>query len=349
MTELSGFSIPLAPYIVYPVLVVLFILGGLLINLLLKKYLSSLAQKTRTDIDDKIILYLKRVLKPFIAIGVLFLIENAIPLSPNVADIINKILLTLSLLTLFYFIWKLIFLLLSKFLISHDALGGLSGTIIKISKFILVAIALVIVLENLGVSLKAVWTTLGVGSIAIALALQDTLSNLFSGLYILADRPIRKGDYISLDSGEEGFVKQVGWRSTTIDMASDNSVVIPNRKLADAIITNYNMPKDTSWINIPVGVSYNDDPEKVEAIVREETDRIIKEDDALIPHQDYQFRFEPGFGSSSLDFTLRVQLKRYTDRFNIKTKIRKALFKKFKAAGIEIPFPQTDVHIKNQK
>lgn len=96
-------------------------------------------------------------------------------------------------------------------------------------------------LDNLGISLTAVWTTLGVGSVAIALALQDTLSNFFAGVYVRLDSPVRVGDYIRLDGGNEGFVVQIGWRSTRIRTLPNNIAVVPNAKLASAVITNYSM------------------------------------------------------------------------------------------------------------
>jgi small-conductance mechanosensitive channel len=88
-------------------------------------------------------------------------------------------------------------------------------------------VAVIIVLENLDIHLTAVWTTLGVGSVAVALGLQDTLGNFFAGLYLLADRPIRLDDYVKLDSGQEGYVVSIGWRSTHLRTGANNLVVVP--------------------------------------------------------------------------------------------------------------------------
>ena len=107
-----------------------------------------------------------------------------------------------------------------------------------VSQLLFAAFGLLIVLNNLGISLTAVWTTLGVGSVAVALALQDTLSNFFAGVYLRLDNPIRIEDYIKLESGEEGFVVQQGWRSTRIRTLPNNIVIVPNAKLASAIVTN---------------------------------------------------------------------------------------------------------------
>ena len=119
----------------------------------------------------------------------------------------------------------------------------------------------IIFLENMGISLTAVWTTLGVGSVAVALALQETLSNFFSGLYLLADRPVSPNDYIKLDSNQEGYVLRIGWRSTILRTLGNNYVVIPNSTLAKAIITNYSAPETRMSYSLPVSVAYGTDPQ----------------------------------------------------------------------------------------
>ena len=97
-------------------------------------------------------------------------------------------------------------------------------------------------LESLGVPVAPLLTTLGIGSLAVALALQDTLANFFAGLHLLADRPVRPGDYIKLHEGEEGFVETIGWRSSRLRTTKNNIVVVPNQKLSQAILTNFHLP-----------------------------------------------------------------------------------------------------------
>ena len=123
-----------------------------------------------------------------------------------------------------------------------------------------------LVLDNLGIFLTAGWTALGVGSVAIALALQDTLSNFFPGVY----SRVRLGDYLKLDGGYVGFVVQIGSRLTRIRTLPNNIVVVPNAKLAKAVITNYSMREFQMSLLVPVSVSYDCDPEKVERILIEE-------------------------------------------------------------------------------
>ena len=125
-------------------------------------------------------------------------------------------------------------------------------------------------MNELGVSITPILTALGVGGLAVALALQDTLSNFFAGFYIMMAGQIRVGDYVKLDSGEEGYVVDISWRSLTIRTLPNNIVVVPNSKVAQANVTNYSLPEKRMSLLIKVGVSYDSEPDQIERILVEE-------------------------------------------------------------------------------
>jgi len=202
-----------------------------------------------------------------------------------------------------------------------------------------------IVLDNLGISLTAVWTTLGVGSVAIALALQDTLSNFFAGFYLRLDNPIHLGDYVKIDPDHEGFIVQMGWRSTRIRTLPNNIVIVPNSKLAAAIVTNFSMPDTQLSLLIPISVSYDCDPDRVERILIEEATRAAGTIEGLQSDPAPFVRFIPGFGESSLDFTLICRVNTYVDQYLVQHELRKRIFARFRRENISIPFPQRDVHV----
>lgn len=198
----------------------------------------------------------------------------------------------------------------------------------------------IIFLDNMGVTLTAVWTTLGVGSVAVALALQETLSNFFSGMYLLADRPVGPNDYIRLDSNQEGYVLRIGWRSTILRTLGNNYVVIPNSTLAKAIITNFSAPESRMSYTLPVSVAYGTDPNKVEKVLLEVAQEAIRDGlEGLLAKPEPSVSFIPGFGASSLDFSLGLQVRQFTDQYSVQSNLRKRIFKKFAEAGIEMPFP----------
>lgn len=136
------------------------------------------------------------------------------------------------------------------------------------------ALAVITALESLGVPVAPLLTTLGVGSLAVALALQDTLANFFAGLYLLADRPIRNGDYIKMNdaagSGGEGFVESIGWRSSRLRTMANNTIIVPNTKLSQAILTNFHLPAAAVGMAVNVTVAGDSDAAKVEAALNDE-------------------------------------------------------------------------------
>jgi len=205
-------------------------------------------------------------------------------------------------------------------------------------------VGLIVILENLGVHLTVVWTTLGVGSVAVALALQDTLGNFFAGLYILADRPVNLSDYIRLDSGPEGFVVRIGWRSTLLRTASNNMVVVPNTTMAKAVITNFSLPEERMWTSVQVGVAYGTNPRRVERLLIEIARQAAKEDfEGLLAYPEPSAQLVPGFGDSSINFSLNFQVRRWSDLANVQSELRKRILERFAAEGIDIPFPTRTV------
>jgi small-conductance mechanosensitive channel len=191
-------------------------------------------------------------------------------------------------------------------------------------------------------------TALGVGGLAVALALQDTLANLFAGFYISVANQIRIGDYIKLESGEEGYVADISWRSTSVRMLANNLIIIPNAKLGQAIVTNYHLPEKRMSLLIPVGVSYDSDPEEVERILVDVATSSARDIAGLLAEPAPFVRFIPGFGDSSLNFTLICQVAEFVDQYMVQHQLRKRIFARFREAGIEIPFPIRTVYLKQQ-
>ena len=221
------------------------------------------------------------------------------------------------------------------------AYGTLKGAII--------IIGILIVLSVLGISITPLITALGVGGLAVALALQDTLANFFSGMHILMEKSIRIGDFIKLETGQEGYVDDITWRTTRIRMLPNNMVVIPNSKLAQSVVTNYYLPEKRMSLLISVGVSYSSDPEKVEKILTEEARRAVGEIPGLLGDPEPFVRFIPGFGESSLDFTLICQVREFADQYLAQHELRKRIFRRFNNEGIDIPFPHRTVYLREEK
>lgn len=221
------------------------------------------------------------------------------------------------------------------------AYGILKGTVL--------VVGFLVILSVLGVSIAPLLTALGVGGLAVALALQDTLANLFAGIHILMEKSIRVGDFIKLETGQEGYIDDITWRTTRVRMLPNNMVVIPNSKLAQSVVTNYYLPEKRMSLLIAIGVGYSSDPDTVERILVEEAKKGAADIPGLLAEPEPFVRFIPGFGDSSLDFTLICQVKEFTDQYLAQHELRKRIFNRFRKEGVEIPFPQRTVHLVRER
>jgi hypothetical protein len=206
-----------------------------------------------------------------------------------------------------------------------------------------------VLLSGLGVSIAPILTALGVGGLAVALALQDTLSNFFAGIHLLIEKPVRVGDFVKLETGQEGYIVDIGWRTTRIRMLPNNLVIIPNNKLTQSILTNYFLPDPRMAVSLTVSVSYGTDPDRVERVLLEEAQKAVGQVPGLLADPAPAVRLIPGFGESSLDFTLGVQVREFEDQGLVQHELRKRILKRFKDEQIEMPYPQQVVQLKTDK
>jgi small-conductance mechanosensitive channel len=207
-----------------------------------------------------------------------------------------------------------------------------------------ICVGLLVVLNNLGIAITPILTALGVGSLAVALALQPTLTNYFAGLQISLARPIRVGDFISLESGQQGFVVDIGWRATRIRELPNNVIVVPNSRIVEMLITNYNLPETEQSALVQVGVSYGSDLVKVERITIEVAKQVLAEVTGGVSKFDPFIRYHT-FGDSSINFSVILRVSTFVDRYLVMHEFIKRLKVRYDQEGVEIPFPQRVVHM----
>lgn len=333
------------PWIVPLVQVAALVLGAWLLRVVVLRRLRQLSAKTQNHVDDALVDLVDRAITPALVLGVVAITLGVLRLPQSFRHITNRILLLATLAVVLYYASKAVQLLLNAWLLRRVPTESMRDPIRFAVHVVFAGLAVMIVLDNLGISLTAVWTTLGVGSVAIALALQDTLSNFFAGVYLRLDNPLHIGDYIKLEGGEEGYVVQLGWRSSRIRTLPNNVVVVPNAKLSSSILTNYSLPEPAMSLLISISVSYQDDPEQVERVLIEEATLAADEVQGLMKDPAPFVRFIPGFGESSLDFTLICRVSSFVDQYLAQHELRKRILARFRCEGIQIPFPQRDVHM----
>jgi small-conductance mechanosensitive channel len=229
----------------------------------------------------------------------------------------------------------------------EDAAVPSSTIFVNIVRIAVLAIGVLIALNALGISIAPLLAALGVGGLAVALALQDTLSNLFSGLQLIGSKQISPGEYISLESGEEGYIEDLTWRFTTIRQLSNNLVVIPNAKLAASRIINYDRPVHEMSVLVPVGVAYDSDLDLVERVTTETAIDVMEQFEDPIEGFEPFVRFHT-FGDSAIEFNVILRVKEYANQHVLRHEFIKALKARYAAEGIEIPFPQRTVTFAGQ-
>ncbi len=208
----------------------------------------------------------------------------------------------------------------------------------NVVKGLVYLVGILVVLQTLDISVTPVLTALGVGGLAVALALQDTLGNLFAGIQIIATRKIQPGQFIQLEGGQEGYVTDITWRDTTIHTLPNHMVIIPNAKLAASIVTNSYLPSMEIGTRVEVGVHYDSDLEHVERVAFEIAADVLKTFPGAVTEFEPAIRFRE-FADSSINMAIIFRAKEWADQFALQHEMIKALHKGFRKEGIAIPFP----------
>ena len=324
-----------------------FILVGLLAGIIAEKVvfsrLKNIVAKKQIPGSDIIFSSLQRI--PFIwfLLAGFFGAILSYSLKEDVTTALQKIIIAIFLFTVTLVLARLAAGFVNLFIQRTEGVSAsLISNLVKTTIFILGAL---IIFQTIGIEITPIITTLGIGGLAVGLALQDTLANLFSGFYLIISKQVKTGDYIKLESGEEGYVTDITWRNITIEELSKNVIIVPNSKLASANFTNYHLPAKQLTLTIDVGVSYHSDLEQVERVTVEVAKEVMEEiAPDLIENEPY-IRFHT-FNDFSIDFTLYMRISEFFDRRIGKHLFVKKLHKRYNQEGIAIPFPIRDVYIK---
>jgi len=319
--------------------------GWLIERLILKRILKSMG--TRGWAGEP---YLHNAIVGFFTFG--FFIAGLYAAARYIlheGDIIEQINLSIKILYVIFLTlyFSRAFTAIIRFYTERDDSGFPSSSIlINLIRVIILIIGIIFILNIFEISITPILTALGVGGLAVALALQDTLVNLFAGLQILASKKFTIGNTIRLDSGEEGVVEDISWRNTTMRTIRGNTVVVPNAKVSNAILMNFDMPDSEFNIAIECSVSYDSDLEKVEQISIEEAANIMKLPEYIIPDFVPSVSFYE-FGDSGILFRVIMRTHVYKNQFKMRHMYIKNIHARFKRENIEIPYPKRDVYIRS--
>ena len=328
------------------------ILAGLISGGIFEKFfldnLKRFAAKTRLPGNDLFFYSLRGITKIWFIIAgfygaVISLQLNGI-ISDKISDILQKFLTVLFL----YSVTIVLARLAAGFVnLLAQRIQGISASLLSnLARIIVFVFGILTILQTLNISITPILATLGIGGLAVALAFQDTLSNLFSGLYLIISGQVRTGDYVKIETGQEGYIVDITWRNTVIKELPNNVVIVPNSKLASAIFTNYHLPAKEITLNVPVGVSYDSDLEHVEKVTIEVAKEVMQEIAPDITGFE-PFLLYQNFGEHSINYTVFLRVNEFLDQRIAKHKFIKRLHRRYQQEEITIPFPSREIYMRN--
>jgi small-conductance mechanosensitive channel len=315
-----------------------FVVVGIAIRVFLARRLVRLATKTRGDWDDVLVLELNRRL-PFWALLVgLSVSLDYWPLQPRWSVLITRILSTLAIASVTLLVATVATRLVAVYGPRVSPSVPVSGLTQNIVRFLVITIGVLVILNGLNVDVRPALAALGVGGLAVALALQEPLSNLFAGLFVTIAGQLRIGDYVKLESGPEGFIRDFNWRSARIQTLAGHFVIVPNSKLAQAIVSNFSLPARDTLVTLDVGVDYGSDLTKVEQIATSVATEVIRDVAGALPDVAPAVRYHT-FSDLSVKFSVQVRVREVPDQGLIKHELIKRLQARLSREGIVLRPP----------
>ena len=326
------------------------LIAGLIVVLVFRWTRSPRTEEDKSDVEATVSRWSwRRLVFPVILMLVMLVVEHFIDEQINFTG--NVLKFTKIILRTLIFIasgWAIVMIgngiaemiIASKRLFTRTIDANLVRLISRLVTLVLLCVLLWNTTDYLGMSLTAVFASAGIVGLGIALAARETLANFFGGISIFLDRPFKSGDYIVLDSGERGQVVEVGLRSTRILTRDDVQISIPNSLITNTKVINESAPQPRFRVRIKVGVAYGSDVDRVEEILLS----LAKENNLVAMRPEPRARFR-SFGDSALEFELLCWAFRPQEKGMLIHSLNHQINNAFVAAGIEIPFPQRDVHL----
>jgi small-conductance mechanosensitive channel len=350
MGTIELFGIEIQPWLWAPAVFLVWVSALLIIKKIIYVKVKAFADRTKTEIDNVLLDSLDLPTTLFIFASGAFILDKIGPFGTG-GELTRYFFIALKAATILAFVIffdRLLRGLIRIYSRKIDILKTSGNVAQGIVRVVVMGLGLLILLDSFGVSITPIIASLGVGSLAVALALQPTLENFFAGMQIVIDRPIKVGQFVKLDSGEEGYVHKIGWRSTWVRMLPNNVVVIPNKLLINAKLLNYYYPDQDLAVLVQVGVHYESDLEQVERVTIEVGEDVMKTVTGGVPEFKPFIRYHT-FADFSINFTVILRAKEFVDNYLIKHEFIKRLHKRYAKEGINIPYPIRAINYDQEK
>lgn len=329
------------------------VIASLLVGVILKRAviarLARLAATTHSPVDDAIIVSLRRPVPVWCLFAGLYAAARLSEVPPEIGSVVETLVLAAFIFSITLWAANLSSRLLQLGFNRSSAIAAPATGVVRYAvRIVVLAVGTLVLLSTLGISVTPVLSTVGIGGIAVALGLQDTLANLFAGMQLTLAGNLRVGHFVRLESGEEGCIEDIQWRSTRVRTIFNNFVLIPNSRLAQSVITNYHLAAQELVVLVEVGVHYASDLDQVEKVTCDVARAVMKDVPGGVPEFDPFIRFHT-FGDSSINFTVYLRAREFTDKYGVKHEFIKLLARAFAVEKIVIPFPIRAINLSQEQ
>ncbi len=319
------------------------VLAAFLVTAVTTRVVHTLTQSTEIDLDDRLGAAVRRPFILIVAIWGAVVAVQTLSYVEDGQDWIATVGVVLSVLIVTVVVRRVLVILVewqaSRPGLMQSRLHPGSVPLIRRGLSILVfAVGFLIILDALGLAISPLLAGLGIGGIAVALALQPLLANVFASSYMLSDSSIRIGDWVEVDGGPTGVVDDIGWRATRIRSFDNNVVIIPNSMLADSKVTNFSLTSLEADARVMLGVAYEEDLHRVEEVCRDVLTTLRDEWESSVKDQDPVVSFI-SFGDSNIDVLLKLRTLTWSDSFGLRHEMIKRIHARFNTEGISINYP----------
>lgn len=328
----------IAEYILPAGILVVGLLLGILCERIILRGLIRLAAKTRWKGDDAIFRSLKGIIFIWIVCAAVYQASIMLPLSADLLQVIRQVLTLIVIASLTILASRAAIAMVNLYSTRIKGIFASTSIFSNITNVVIFIIGMLIALQTLGISIGPILAALGVGGLAVALALQDSLSNLFAGLHIIASSQVKPGDFIKLDNGEQGYVEDITWRNTTIRALSKYLIIIPNAKLASSMVLNFSQTGKELTVVAEVTINYDNDLEKVEKVTLETAEEIMRSVPGGVPEYTPQIRYNI-FGDANIKLNVLMRGRKFVDQYLLKHEFLKKLHARFRAEGVNFTTP----------
>lgn len=330
-------------YFLFVLILISSLILSKVVHFILAIYLKAFAIRTKTDIDDIILKIITKPLCIFIVFAGFYFALKSLSVLEKYSTMINGMFFVGTVLLLALMVSRIFGVLIGQWLRvqkKYEKMPKLMGNVVAVVIYLM---AFLMIMDHFEIEITPLFAAFGLGGLVVALALQNTLSNLFAGLHIISDQPINVGDYIEIEGGISGYVEDIGWRSTRVRTLPNTLVIVPNAKLAESIIVNNSLPVLEMAAVVQCGVAYGSDLEKVERVTIDVAKHVQETVSGAIKTFEPFIRYHT-FGDSNINFSVILRVEEPVAKYVVMHEFIKALKERYDKEGIEISWPVRKIY-----